>query len=166
MDMNTTQYAVINGARSTQNEFLLDGVPNTNSVSQGPNIFPSPDSVQEFKVETNNLAAEYGRAAGGVFNVVTKSGTNQLHGTIWEFHRNEDVNANNFFANRAGTDKPAFVFNQFGASAGGPIRKDKTFFFGSFEAARQREGVVFLTKVPTAAERRGDFSALRPKTLP
>ena len=161
VDMNNTQFLMINGARAAQNEFLLDGISNTNARAGGPNIFPTPDSVQEFRVETNNYSAEYGRAAGGVFNVVTRSGTNQLHGSAWEFNRTAAIDANDFFANRAGQKKPPFTFNQFGASIGGPIRKDKTFFFGSWESARERQGAVFAGAVPTAAERAGDFSQIR-----
>ncbi len=161
MDMFTSQYALINGARGNQNEFILDGIANTNPVSSGPNIFPTPDSLQEFNVVTNNFSAEYGRAAGGVFNVVTKSGTNDLHGSFWNFHRNENINANAFFANRFGRPKPAFTFNQFGATSGGPIQRDKTFIFGSYERALQREGQVYVGQVPTASERTGDFSEIR-----
>jgi outer membrane receptor protein involved in Fe transport len=161
MDMFTSQYALINGARGNQNEFILDGIANTNTVSSGPNIFPTPDSIQEFNVVTNNFSAEYGRAAGGVFNVVTKSGTNQLHGSLWEFHRNENINANAFFANRFGRPKPAFTFNQYGGTVGGPIQRDKTFIFGSYEKALQREGQIYVGQVPTALERMGDFSEIR-----
>ena len=161
VDMFTDAHVVINGARGDQNEFLLNGIPNTNGVQGGANIFPSVDSVQEFKVDTNNYSAEYGRAAGGVFNVVTKSGTNRFHGTAFEFHRNENVNANDFFQNRAGKAKPPFTFNQFGGTFGGPIRKDKTFFFANYEDAREREGITFSMRVPPAAERNGDFSQTR-----
>jgi hypothetical protein len=161
VDMFTDAHAVINGARGNMNEFLLNGTPNTNGIQGGANIFPSVDSVLEFKVETNNYSAEYGRASGGIFNVVTKSGTNNWHGTAFEFHRDENVNANDFFQNRAGKAKPAYVFNQFGGTFGGPIRRDKTFFFASFEGARERQGITFNTRVPTEAERSGDFSALR-----
>jgi hypothetical protein len=164
VDMFTDAHAVINGARGDQNEFLLNGIPNTNGVQGGANIFPSVDSVQEFKVETNNYSAEYGRAAGGIFNVVTKSGTNRFHGTLFEFHRNENVNANDFFQNRAGKAKPPFTFNQFGGTLGGPIRKDRTFFFTNYEDAREREGITFSARVPTAAERNGDFNQLRNAT--
>lgn len=161
VDMFTDAHAVINGARGDQNEFLLNGIPNTNGIQGGANIFPSVDSVQEFRVETNNYSAEYGRAAGGIFNVVTKSGTNRFHGTAFEFHRNENVNANDFFQNRAGKAKPPFTFNQFGGTFGGPIRKDRTFFFLNYEDAREREGITFSSRVPTAAERGGDFSQTR-----
>src|SRR2546427_816905 len=102
VDVFTDAHAVINGARGDQNEFLFNGIPNSNSLFGGPNLFPSVESVQEFKVETNNYSAEFGRAAGGIFNVVTKSGTNNWHGSLFEFHRNENINANDFFQNRAG----------------------------------------------------------------
>ncbi|MCL5744243.1 MAG: carboxypeptidase regulatory-like domain-containing protein, partial [Acidobacteria bacterium] len=161
MDMNNTQFVMINGARGSQNEFLLDGIPNTNARTGGPGVFPNPDSVQEFRVETNTYSAEYGRAAGGVFNVVTRSGTNRFHGSAWDFLRNSKLNANNFFSNRAGQAKPPLTFNQFGLSAGGPIRKNKTFFFTSWESARTREGVLWVGHVPTAAERAGNFSGVR-----
>ncbi len=161
VDMFTDAHAVINGARGDQNEFLLNGIPNTNGVQGGANVFPSVDAVQEFRVETNNYSAEYGRAAGGIFNVVTKSGTNRFHGTLFEFHRDENVNANDFFQNRAGKQKPAFTFNQFGGTFGGPIRKDRTFFFLNYEDAREREGITFSSRVPTSAERSGDFSQSR-----
>ncbi|MBI3696613.1 MAG: TonB-dependent receptor [Acidobacteria bacterium] len=161
VDMFTDAHAVINGARGNMNEFLLNGTPNTNGIQGGANIFPSVDSVLEFKVETNNYSAEYGRAAGGIFNVVTKSGTNAFHGAAFEFHRNENVNANDFFQNRAGQKKPPYVFNQFGFTLGGPIRRDKTFFFANYEGAREREGITFNTRVPTSAERGGDFSEVR-----
>ncbi|MBI3684775.1 MAG: TonB-dependent receptor [Acidobacteria bacterium] len=161
IDMFTDAHAVINGARGDQNEFLLDGIPNTNGVQGGANIFPAVDAVQEFKVETNNYSAEYGRAAGGIFNVVTKSGTNQLHGSAFNFHRDENVNANDFFQNRAGRPKPPYVFNQFGATVGGPIRKDRTFFFANYEGVREREGITFNGHVPTSEERAGNFSNAR-----
>jgi hypothetical protein len=161
VDMFTDAHAVINGGRGNMNEFLLNGTPNTNGIQGGANIFPSVDAVLEFKVETNNYSAEYGRASGGIFNVVTKSGTNDWHGSAFEFHRNENVNANDFFQNRAGKRKPPFVFNQFGGAFGGPLRRDKTFFFANYEGAREREGITFNTRVPTAAERSGDFGQLR-----
>ncbi|MCL6507483.1 MAG: carboxypeptidase regulatory-like domain-containing protein, partial [Bryobacteraceae bacterium] len=100
--ISTVSYS-INGQRATANEFLLDGAPNSAASQNQPVINPNPDMVQEFKVETNSFAAEYGRAAGGVFNVVTRSGTNELHLTLYEFFRNDKLNANDFFANRSGT---------------------------------------------------------------
>jgi hypothetical protein len=104
------------------------------------------------------LGPEYGRFAGGVINLSTKSGTNTLHGGVYEFIRNKVLNANDFFANEAGTARPPFTQNQFGGNAGGAILKDKLFFFGSYEGFRLRKGSIFTTWVPTAAERTGDFS--------
>jgi hypothetical protein len=175
VDMFTTQFVSINGARANQNEFMLDGATNTNPAWSGPTIFPGADSVQEFKVITNNYGAEYGRAAGGVFNVVTKSGTNQFHGSVYEFLRNDALNANEFFANRARQEKPPFRYNQFGFAIGGPISfpkkvfgplggyegKNRTFFFTNYEGVRQRQAVTFAGNVPTALEREGDFSQTR-----
>jgi hypothetical protein len=168
VDMFTTQFVSINGARGNQNEFLLDGAPNTNPGNAGPTIFPSADSVQEFKVITNNYGAEYGRAAGGVFNVVTKSGTNEFHGSVYEFLRNDALNANEWFANRGRQKKPPFRFNQFGFTFGGPVTvpklysgQNRTFFFGNYEGVRQRQAVTFVSTVPTALQRAGDFSQTR-----
>jgi len=175
VDMFTTQFVSINGARANQNEFMLDGATNTNPAWSGPTIFPGADSVQEFKVITNNYGAEYGRAAGGVFNVVTKSGTNEFHGSVYEFLRNDALNANEFFANRARQEKPPFRYNQFGFTLGGPISlpkkmfgplggydgKNRTFFFTNYEGVRQRQAVTFVGNVPTALERAGDFSQTR-----
>lgn len=175
VDMFTTQFVSINGARANQNEFMLDGATNTNPAWSGPTIFPGADSVQEFKVITNNYGAEYGRAAGGVFNVVTKSGTNDFHGSVYEFLRNDVLNANEFFANRARQAKPPFRYNQYGFTLGGPISfpkkvfgplggysgKNRTFFFTNYEGVRQRQAVTFAGNVPTLLERAGDFSQTR-----
>ena len=175
VDMFTTQFVSINGARANQNEFMLDGATNTNPAWSGPTIFPGADSVQEFKVITNNYGAEYGRAAGGVFNVVTKSGTNGFHGSLYEFLRNDALNANEFFANRAQQTKPPFRYNQYGFTLGGPISlpksvfgplggyegKNRTFFFTNYEGVRQRQAVTFVGNVPTALEREGDFTQTR-----
>ena len=108
--ISTVAYS-INGQRATSNEFLLDGAPNSAPAQNQPVVNANPDMVQEFKVETNNFSAEYGRASGGIFNVVTKSGSNQLHYSLYEFFRNEKLNANNFFANRSGTKIAPLKFN-------------------------------------------------------
>ncbi len=160
VDVISQTYVVINGARAGQNEYLLDGVTNTNPGNSGPTVFPSVDSVQEYRVMTNNYAAEYGRAAGGIFNVATKYGTNALHGDAYDYVRNTAFDANDFFSNRAGLPVAAFHFNQFGGTLGGPIRKDKTFFFGSYEGVRQVQGDTFNSTVPTAMEAQGNFSAV------
>ncbi len=150
-----------NGQRSTSNNFMVDGVDNNNYEAGGVAQLPSIDSIQEFQVQTNNYAAEYGRSSGSIVNLVTKSGTNQLHGSAYEFFRNNVLDARNFFADPA-FPAPALRLNQFGATLGGPIQKDKTFFFGNYEGFRQVAGITNLTNVPTDAQRTGLF--LNPAT--
>jgi len=137
--------------------YYLDGGSNVSSLRNTGNTAPNPDAVQEFRVETNNYSAEYGRFGNGVINVITRSGTNQLHGSLFEFLRNTDLNANTYNA----LSKPPLHRNQFGGSIGGPIVHNKTFFFGTYSGLRQQT-TTFLSSavVPTAAERQGDFSAL------
>jgi len=165
--ISTVSYA-INGQRASANEFLLDGAPNSTSTQNQPVINANPDMVQEFKVETNSFSAEYGRAAGGVFNVVTKSGTNNLHFTAYEFFRHEKLSANDFFANRSGVEKAPFRFNQFGGTLGGPVYipklydgRNRTFFFFNTEFVRFNQGITFTAAVPEANQLRGDFSDAR-----
>ena len=148
------------GQRSTTNNFILDGVDNNANLfnAGGVVIAPVVDSIQEFKVSTANFSPEFGRAVGGVVSVQTKAGTNSLHGTVFEFLRNSALDANTFFNNRAGVKKPPFRQNQFGFTAGGPIRRDKTFFFGDYQGFRVRDTRSFLASVPTVAARQGDFS--------
>jgi len=131
-------------------------------------ILPTQDSVQEFKVQTNNLGPEWGRFGGGVMNLTTKSGTNQIHGGAYEYLRNKALNANTFFNNNAGIPVGAFTQNQYGGYAGGPAYipgiydgRDKTFWFASWEGFRLRQGTTAVTTVPTPSERKGDFSNLR-----
>lgn len=147
----------MSGSRPTQNLFLLDGGHfNAHFRNTGLN-YPPPDALQEVKVLTNSFGAEYGRNAGAIFNVVTKSGTNEVHGAAWEFLRNHNLNARSFFAPAT---KPQLIQNQFGATVGGPIRKNKAFFFGSYEGLRVRTASLLSSAFPlTAAERAGDFSA-------
>jgi outer membrane receptor protein involved in Fe transport len=174
VDQISQSYVSINGARANQNEYLLDGAPNTAAAQNQPVVFVNPDAVQEFKVETNNFSAQYGRAAGGVFNIVTRSGTNEFHGTVYDYLRNDALNANTFFGNRAGQKKPPFRFNQFGATIGGPIDfpekvfgpmkyegKNRSFFFGSYEGVRFSQGGTYIGSVPTLLQRAGDFSQTR-----
>jgi hypothetical protein len=148
----------INGGRNLQNEFLLDDVPNTTMGYNGVAVIPPVDAVQEFNVITNSPAAKFGRTGGGLTTAVTKSGTNSFHGDIWEFLRNDKLDANNFFANSSGASLPPLRQNQFGGAAGGRIWKDRTFFFGSYEGFRQAAGGQRLLTVPTDAQRSGDFS--------
>ena len=161
IDQISTVSFMINGQRASANEFLLDGAPNSAPSQNQPVVNTNPDSVLEFKVETNNFSAEYGRAAGGIFNVVTKSGTNEFHWGVYEFLRNEKLNANDFFANSAGSERPPFKFNQFGGNIGGPIIKNRTFVFGSVELVRFVQGITFTGTVPRPEQLQGDFSNTR-----
>ncbi len=114
----------------------MDGIPN--NVSDRVAYIPSVDDVEEFTVQTNALDAEYGHGGGMFVNVTTKSGTNSFHGNLYEFFRNDKLNANSFFSNRAGSPRPGFSFNQYGLTAGGPVVKNKVFWFFNFEGLRQR----------------------------
>src|SRR5262245_17780104 len=151
----------INGGRPRVNEYLYDGIsalqPEPGQVAFNPVI----DAIQEFKVEINSPPAEFGRFNGGVVNLTTKSGSNGLHGTAFEFLRNEALNARNLFAPATADNpnKPVFRRNQYGFAAGGPIIKDHTFFFGDFQGMRQLIGRVAISNVPTMAQRGGDFSS-------
>ena len=149
----------INGGRPRVNEFLYDGIsalqPEPGQVAFNPVI----DAIQEFKVEINSPPAEFGRFNGGVVNLTTKSGTNELHGTVFEFLRNEALNARNLFApaTAANPKKPVFRRNQYGFAVGGPVIKDRTFFFGDFQGTRQLIGRVVTSNVPTLAQRSRKF---------
>jgi hypothetical protein len=152
----------VNGQRSELNNFMLDGVDNnaygtSNQGFSNQVIQPSPDAIQQFKVETNNFSAEYDHAAGAVINVMIKSGTNQLHGSLWEYNRNTVLNAVGFFKPLNGT--LPFNQNQFGAAAGGPIIKNKLFVFGDYEGFRRVYHPLQFATVPTVAMDHGDFSA-------
>ncbi len=157
----------IGGGMANQSMVWLDGSPVNGSYINITALIPTQDSLQEFKVATNNLSPEYGRFAGGVVNFTTKSGSNNLHGEAWEFLRNRDLDANGFFDNLNGTPRGAFTQNQFGFNLGGPVLipkvydgRNKTFFFVDYEGFRLRQGVSYTETVPTAAERTGDLSAL------
>jgi outer membrane receptor protein involved in Fe transport len=149
----------IGGGFGNQSSFYVDGVPSNAPAGNLNSLIPSQDAVQEFRVVTNNVAAEYGNYAGGVVNLTTKSGTNAFHGTAYEYLRNKVLNANDFFSNKAGLDRPPLIQNQFGGTIGGPIVKDKTFFFFGYERESLKTGTLTTTTVPTAAELAGDFSA-------
>ena len=152
------QFFSVNGSRPGQNQFMLDGANNTNVGFNSPEFSPDVESVQEFRVQTSSYSAEYANAAGAVINIVTKSGTNELHGSVYEFLRNDALDANDFFSNRAGRKKPIFRSNQFGGTVGGPIMKNKAFFFFDYEALRFTRPRVTTTTVPTALHKAGDFS--------
>jgi hypothetical protein len=148
----------IGGGTANQGASYYDGVPVNITYGNITALVPSQDSVSEFRVQTSNNTAEYGRYTGGVINLASKAGSNQFHGSAYEFLRNKQLNAANFFANKAGAGKAAFVQNQFGADTGGPIIKDKTFFFFGYEGYRARQGNLFSETVPTQGELKGDFS--------
>ncbi len=143
----------IGGGAAGQSAQFLDGVPMNVSLNNGIVLVPTQDAVQEFRVSTNNVSPEFGRFAGGVVNMVTKSGENQFHGTAYEFLRNKVFNANNFFDNENGTPRPEWTQNQFGADVGGPIKRDRTFFFASYEGWELRLGDPLYARVPTLAMR-------------
>jgi hypothetical protein len=153
-----------NGVRPYQNSYLLDGIDN-NSLSQDLTneasfvYGPSPDAIAEFRVQTNSMSAEFGRSGGAVMNVNIKSGANGFHGTAFEFLRNDALDARNFFA---GNTKPEYRLNQFGAAAGGPVRKNQTFFFVDYQGTRQRTGQTFLSTVAPTAWRTGDYGGFNP----
>lgn len=149
----------LNGSREDANNFLLDGVYNVDPKLNTFGVKPPVDAIQEFEVLASAYDASFGRSAGAQVNVVLKSGSNRLHGTAYEFLRNQVFDARNYFA-PADQPDPKYRRNQFGFSLGGPIVKDKTFFFGDYEGARLREGITRLANVPTARERVGDFSQL------
>jgi hypothetical protein len=144
----------VNGGRGRSNNFTVNGGDANDQFVNLPTVQPSPDSIQEFRVLTNTFDAEYGRNSGSVVNVVTKSGSNQFHGNMYEFFRNKVLNANAYCFSSDGCTKAKFNQNQFGGTFGGPIKKDRTFFFTSYEGRRIRQGVPSpAVPVPTAAER-------------
>jgi len=145
----------VNGGRGRANNYQVNGGDANDVFVNLPAIQPSPDAIEEFRIITNTFDAEFGRNSGAVVNVVTKSGTNEVHGDVYEFFRNKVLNAKNFFD----SEKADFKQNQFGATLGGPIKKDKTFIFGSYEGRRIISGVSSGTVLlPTAGELNGDFS--------
>ena len=168
-DTFTANRFIVNGGQESTSDILLDGVSATvsHNISTIPAVsaIPSVEGIQEFKIQTNAYSAEYGRSGGGIVTLVTKSGTNSFHGSVYEFLRNSVLDANNFFANRASRDLASFKRNQFGASFGGPVLfpkiyngKDKTFFFFDYEGQRILGANTAQHTLPTDRERRGDFS--------
>jgi Carboxypeptidase regulatory-like domain/TonB dependent receptor len=152
---------ISNGARAVQNSYLLDGIDNKNRIlgfdrNSAQIIQPVIDGIEEFKVQTATFSAEFGQAAGGVVNVTLKSGTNSFHGNVFEFLRNSKLDATPYFQPPS-TGRALFIQNQFGATFGGPIIKNKTFFFGSWQSSREGNAAPQLASVPTAAERQGVF---------
>jgi Carboxypeptidase regulatory-like domain/TonB-dependent Receptor Plug Domain len=156
---------IINGGRSSTSEILLDGAETRNTTTNGVNFTPPLEAVQEFKVITNSMSAEFGRSGGGVLTAGTRPGTNELHGSFYEFLRNDKLNANSFFNNLRGARRGAFRRNEYGFSVGGPVYvprlydgHNRTFFFFNWEQAKQRTPDDIVATVPTELERTGDFS--------
>ncbi|HUQ91020.1 MAG TPA: carboxypeptidase regulatory-like domain-containing protein [Bryobacteraceae bacterium] len=148
----------ISGGLAQQNAVLMDGGESRGFTSGGQAYSVPIESVEEFKVETATYSAEYGHSGGGVVNVATKSGTNSLHGVVYEFLRNDHLNANGWSNNRNRVPRALFQSNTFGAAAGGPIKRDRTFFFVNYEGVRSGTPDQFLSTVPTAEQKAGDFS--------
>ena len=146
-----------NGQRATSNNFLVDGIDNNNYFAGEAAQLPSIDSIQEFEVQTNTFAAEYGRNTGSVINLVTKSGTNRLHGSAYDFFRNDVLDARNYF-NQDPFSKSGLHLNHFGGTLGGPIVKNQTFFFLNYEGFRRGAGITRITNVPTLDQRAGIFA--------
>lgn len=154
-DLNPGQFSM-NGQRETANGFLLNGANVVEAIASAAAIVPNLDSISEFRILTSNFDAQYGNYSGGLVNVVTKQGTNHLHGSIFEFLRNTDLDARGFFD----PQRPEYIQNQFGGTIGGPLRKEKVFFFADYQGNRTTEGVeTGLIPVPTVANRQGQFSA-------
>ena len=147
----------VNGAREDANNFLLDGVYNIDPKLNTFGVRPSLDAIREFEMLTSTYDASFGRNPGAQVNVILNSGSNDFHGSLFEFHRNAALDARNFFA-PASEPKPKYIRNQFGGAFGGPIKRDRTFFFADYEGTRSREGITRITNVPTALERAGNFS--------
>ena len=155
-NQNTGQVSV-NGQRETSNSFMVNGGDVEESVQNGASIVPTLDSIEEFRLLTNSFNAEYGRFSGAIVNVVTKSGTNEIHGSVYEFLRNEKLDSRNYFDQERGV----FKRNQFGGTIGAPVVKNKVFFFGDYQGTREIRGLSSgLISVPSLLERTGDFSDL------
>jgi hypothetical protein len=150
----------VGGAPDTYNDFLLDGLSFKETMDGINGLNPSVDAVQEFRLQSSNYSAEYGGSAGGLVNMITKSGTNNWHGTAYDFLRNDKFDAANYFTNQAGEPKTPLRRNQFGGTLGGPIKHDKTFFFFSYEGFRQQSTTTQFDNFPSAKMRTGDFSEL------
>jgi len=150
------QAYAVNGQRPESNGYLLDGVSNSDNVNGGFAIRVPVDAIAEFRILTLNAPAEYGGTSGATTSVVTKSGSNSMHGNIYEFLRNNNLDARNFFA----PSVEPLHRNQFGATIGGPIRRNKDFFFAYYEGLRDRAGETKTAIVPTPAQRQGDFSGM------
>src|SRR5262245_45518189 len=156
---------IVNGGRSNTSEVMFDGAESRNSTTNDISYTPPLEAVAELKVITNNFSSEYGRSGGGVLTAASRGGTNELHGSFYEFLRNDKFNANGWTNNRNGAAKPPFRRNEYGFSNGGPVYipkvydgRNKTFYFVNFEKIPQRSPDSIATTLPTALQRQGDFS--------
>lgn len=149
----------INGLQSDANNWTIDGITDNEAFFSILTVSPSVDAIQEFNVANDNYSAEFGRAGGANVQIAIKSGTNHFHGDVFEFFRDQALEANDFFSNRSGSAKPPYRQNQFGGNIGGPIIKNRTFFFVDYEGLRTSLGQTGLLTIPTMAQRQGDFSA-------
>jgi hypothetical protein len=163
---NTTGSFNVNGMRNQSNSFLLDGAPNNDSFNSGFVMRPPPDAIEEFKIMTHSYDAQYGRSAGAIVNVVTRSGTNAWHGSVWEFNREAALAAKNFFT-PAGKPNPNYQQNQFGGAAGGKIIRDRLFVFGFYEGFRLKDATSNVLNQPVLSQamRGGDFSEISTKII-
>ena len=155
-DRRLTSAVAVDDQPTSFNNFTIDGMDDNERFIGTVIVKPSVDALQEMQVQTNLYSAEFGRTAGGVINFVTKSGTNDFHGSLFEFFRNQHLDARSFFAGA----KPPYHQNQFGGSNGGPIKKNRVFYFADYEGFRVHQGQTFVDSVPTVAERQGNFSGL------
>src|SRR5882757_5428107 len=160
-----------NGNLETQNYFALDGVDNNSgstNLQEGSvqNVQPPPDAIQEFRLQTRTYSTEFGTSAGAVVNASTKSGTNRLHGNVWEYARNSALDSNTYFNRQKGIKKGYFSQNQFGGTIGGPIYRDHTFFFGDYQGTRSKQDTTVSSVVPSGAMKTGDFSELSNTAYP
>src|ERR1051326_621607 len=155
-DRRLTSAVAVNAQPTSFNNFMIDGMDDNERFIGTVIVKPSVDALQEMKVQTSLYSGEFGRTAGGVINFVTKSGTNEYHGSLFEFFRNQHMDARNFFA----VAKPPYHQNQYGGSIGAPIRKNNVFYFADYEGFRLRQGQAFVDTVPTVAERQGNFSGI------
>jgi hypothetical protein len=158
-DPQRTTFYQANGQGNSANNVQVDGVDNNNPTLGLTIYIPPAESLQEVNISTSNFNAEFGRAGGAVLNVITRGGTNQLHGSLFEFHRNAAIRARNFF-NFVPQPKPALTRNQFGGTLGGPIKRNKTFFFGSYQATIQRQATTQFNTIPVQAWRQGNFAGV------
>src|SRR5207253_8536713 len=149
----------VNGTRGLLNNFILDGIDNNSNDNGAQVLKTSVDAIQEFKVQTSNYSAEFGRSGGAVINATIKSGTNAFHGTAFEFLRNDVLDARGLFEPKDDKKAP-FRQNQFGFTFGGPIKRNKLFFFTDYQGTRSGTSATNISTVPTPAEINGDFSAL------